>query len=577
MLDYSHLIKYMVLFSKEKLEHYVGEEILEQLVTDWEDSSQRAMTKNDLADMVLRLSGSAILKDVEFRKDILWHMEKENVDYIYKGLPEKKQKTDASIEDKIEGIVLQTWKESPSNNRLLEYLHIGQEVFLKKNIDDSVITIHQSASRFYELLDYQYVIKQRILNELNKNNQLTKMLVHMPTGTGKTKTMMHTLVHYYTFSLKKKGLIIWLAHTTELLQQAFDTFSQVWENLGDGEVISYKIWGNRNINEVKEFQGIMFCGIQKLQSIKQSQSEVFEKIVFSARLIVFDEAHKAAASETRELVDSLMVKKSGMQDRSLVGLTATPGRTTLTSDENKLLTNMFDRRMIGIDIDTITKMNLSEIEYINTKVTSNVIAYFQERKILSKLKKEQLTYDEDFSAEQLSKIKVSMTNNGYSDFNKKTLEIIGKNRNRNRAIMKKLRELAIQEKPTIVFACSVTHAKLLSYMLSLDNISNALVIGDMTPGEREKAIADFKDRNCAVNFLINFEVLTTGFDSTNIQCVFITRPTQSIVLYSQMLGRGLRGPKMGGNEECLLVDIKDNLGKYDADMAFNHFDAYWNS
>lgn len=577
MLDYSQLIKYMVLFSKEKLEHYVGEEILEQLVTDWEDSSQRAMTKNDLADMVLRLSGSAILKDVEFRRDILWHMEKENVDYIYKGLPEKKQKTDASIEDKIEGIVLQTWKESPSNNRLLEYLHIGREVFLRKNIDDSVITIHQSASRFYELLDYQYVIKQRILNELNKNNQLTKMLVHMPTGTGKTKTMMHTLVHYYTFSLKKKGLIIWLAHTTELLQQAFDTFSQVWENLGDGEVTSYKIWGNRNINEVKEFQGIMFCGIQKLQSIKQSQSELFEKIVFSARLIVFDEAHKAAASETRELVDSLMVKKSGMQDRSLVGLTATPGRTTLTSDENKLLTNMFDRRMIGIDIDTITKMNLSEIEYINTKVTSNVIAYFQERKILSKLKKEQLTYDEDFSAEQLSKIKVSMTNNGYSDFNKKTLEMIGKNRNRNRAIMKKLRELAIQEKPTIVFACSVTHAKLLSYMLSLENISNALVIGDMTPGEREKAIADFKDRNCAVNFLINFEVLTTGFDSTNIQCVFITRPTQSIVLYSQMLGRGLRGPKMGGNEECLLVDIKDNLGKYDADMAFNHFDAYWNS
>ena len=78
-----------------------------------------------------------------------------------------------------------------------------------------------------------------------------------------------------------------------------------------------------------------------------------------------------------------------------------------------------------------------------------------------------------------------------------------------------------------------------------------------------------------MNILINYEVLTTGFDSTNIRCVFITRPTQSIVLYSQMLGRGLRGPMMGGNEECLLVDIKDNLGRYDADMAFSHFDAYW--
>jgi hypothetical protein len=32
---------------------------------------------------------------------------------------------------------------------------------------------------------------------------------------------------------------------------------------------------------------------------------------------------------------------------------------------------------------------------------------------------------------------------------------------------------------------------------------------------------------------------------------------------------------MGGNEECLLIDIKDNLGRFDAEMAFNHFDSYW--
>lgn len=70
--------------------------------------------------------------------------------------------------------------------------------------------------------------------------------------------------------------------------------------------------------------------------------------------------------------------------------------------------------------------------------------------------------------------------------------------------------------------------------------------------------------------------LTTGFDSTNIECVFIARPTQSVVLYSQMLGRGLRGPQMGGNEECLLIDIKDNLKQYNEHMAFSHFSSYWN-
>ena len=97
----------------------------------------------------------------------------------------------------------------------------------------------------------------------------------------------------------------------------------------------------------------------------------------------------------------------------------------------------------------------------------------------------------------------------------------------------------------------------------------------MSPAERKNSISSFKDRENNVNIIINYGVLTTGFDSTNIECVFIARPTQSIVLYSQMIGRGLRGPKMGGNEECLLIDVKDNLNIYDEHMAFSKFDNYW--
>ena len=72
-----------------------------------------------------------------------------------------------------------------------------------------------------------------------------------------------------------------------------------------------------------------------------------------------------------------------------------------------------------------------------------------------------------------------------------------------------------------------------------------MIVGDMPAAERSIAITRFKDRKDKLNILINYEVLTTGFDATNIECVFITRPTQSVVLYSQMLGRGLRGPEMG--------------------------------
>ena len=84
-------------------------------------------------------------------------------------------------------------------------------------------------------------------------------------------------------------------------------------------------------------------------------------------------------------------------------------------------------------------------------------------------------------------------------------------------------------------------------MLKLENVPNVVIVGEMNPAERRMAIKKFKSKENDINIIINYGVLTTGFDSTNIQCVFIARPTQSIVLYSQMIGRGLRGPKMCGN------------------------------
>jgi len=76
--------------------------------------------------------------------------------------------------------------------------------------------------------------------------------------------------------------------------------------------------------------------------------------------------------------------------------------------------------------------------------------------------------------------------------------------------------------------------------------------------------------------LINYGILSTGFDAPNIGAVIITRPTSSMVLYSQMIGRGLRGPKVGGREECLLIDVKDNfIGYGDQQIMYDFFDGYW--
>lgn len=570
------LLKCMMNFPINKLHTYLGQDLVEQIMSEWEDVDAQALGKKRLSEMIFQLSGSTVFKNSNFRKDVLLHMDTADVDKIYSLLPTAKQHSAASTQDKANTISKLSWTDVPANVEFAKILGYDTSIFNIPQQDDTAITYHQAASRFYELLDYQFVIKQRVINELGKPYELKRMLVHMPTGTGKTKTMMHTLVHYFNFSMQNKGLVLWLAHTTELLQQAYDTFSAVWSHLGKGSVKTYKLWGTRTVANIEDaFDGIMFCGIQKLQAVKQSSPDLYERIINNVQLIVFDEAHKIAAKETKQTIDDLMIKKPNMPDRSLIGLTATPGRTTLSTAENDLLSNMFDKRVITIDVGVVNQVNYSKIDFLNHEQEDNIIHYFQNKKILSKICKERLTYAEEFTATELQQIKTAMTNNGYVDFNKKTLQMIGEKRSRNSAIMTKLRELAVNQTPTIVFACSVAHAKLLSFMLSLEDIPNGLVLGEMNPVDRANTIAAFKDRNNEMNILINYEVLTTGFDATNIKCVFITRPTQSIVLYSQMIGRGLRGPMMGGNEECCLIDIKDNLGKFDAEMAFNHFDSYW--
>jgi len=97
------------------------------------------------------------------------------------------------------------------------------------------------------------------------------------------------------------------------------------------------------------------------------------------------------------------------------------------------------------------------------------------------------------------------------------------------------------------------------------------VTGDQT---RVRVTSEFV--NGGVQILCNYGVLTTGFDAPKTDVVCIARPTKSPVLYSQMIGRGLRGPAVGGTENCTIVEVRDsflNLGTQDE--LYNHFNAYW--
>lgn len=567
------LKKYMMKFSTLQLKSYLGQDLIDSLL-EWNNGEEGFLSKSRLAEMALCVHGINLLKDKEFRKSLIGGMPEEAVKGFVAYLPHTDESNLKQIAIDVSNA---SWKKSDVNDYFLRVLgYNSEDIFEKKEDVGEAVESVESFDKFYELLDYQYIIRQRALNILTSPYGLRRFLIHMPTGTGKTKTATHIICHHYNYNLNKKGLIIWIAHTSELLQQAYDTFRGVWKNIGNGSINMYKLWGDYNIEDADNLNGFMVCGIQKLQSINNNNPELLDKLISQARLIVYDEAHKASAPETRQVVEKFMIRTSNSEDRALMGLSATPGKTTEDSFDNQLLVSMFGNKIIEIDTKLMNAVNMSAQEAINTPAEKDVIRYFQNRGVLSKIKKEELVYEEGLSDAEINKIKIVATANGYDDFSKAVLEKIGKNKSRNLRIMQRLRELNRDGIPTIVFACSVQHGQLLSAMLTLEDIPNALVVGNMSSKERAESIRRFKDREDKLNILINYEVLTTGFDATNIECVFIARPTQSVVLYSQMLGRGLRGPQMGGNEECLLIDVKDNLKQFNENMAFSHFANYWN-
>ena len=129
-------------------------------------------------------------------------------------------------------------------------------------------------------------------------------------------------------------------------------------------------------------------------------------------------------------------------------------------------------------------------------------------------------------------------------------------------------------KQVIVFAPTKDNALMLASLLRSRGVKAQAVTGDSSEKARKEAIDDF--RSGEINVLTNFGVLTTGFDAPAIEAVIVARPTTSVVLYSQMVGRGLRGPAMGGTDECTVVDVMDNIGVLPVfDEAFSFFTNFY--
>jgi len=107
----------------------------------------------------------------------------------------------------------------------------------------------------------------------------------------------------------------------------------------------------------------------------------------------------------------------------------------------------------------------------------------------------------------------------------------------------------------LIFAAGVQHARHVQQILTESGCECGFVSGETPPAERAATLERFKTGK--LKFLSNVNVLTTGFDAPNIDCVALLRPTNSPGLYYQMVGRGFR--LHPDKTDCLVLDFGGNI------------------
>ena len=111
---------------------------------------------------------------------------------------------------------------------------------------------------------------------------------------------------------------------------------------------------------------------------------------------------------------------------------------------------------------------------------------------------------------------------------------------------------------TVFFCVSVLHAEKMTQYLKQYGISSAVITGETPSKERSQTLADFESGK--IHALCNVGVLTEGWDAPRTDCIALLRPTQSVGLYVQMCGRGMRIHEDKNN--CLLLDYGENVARH---------------
>ena len=404
-----------------------------------------------------------------------------------------------------------------------------------ENINAQTITPAQGKNP-RQLYEHQEEALKR-LDIIDKKREFRTLLV-LPTGGGKTLTAAYWLLRNAVDNGKK---ILWLAHRYLLLEQAAEAFSRnaYTDIMVNRTVFNYRIVSGMHDRpiHIKNTDNIIIAG---KDSIIRSLDKLRDWLEDEDIYLVIDEAHHAVAKSYKKIIQYVADHARSMK---LLGLTATPFRTS--EDEQGALKQVFtDDIVYKTDLDALIKKGIlatPEFKKWNTNLQ------FTEHLGVKALK----------SIENLDMLPENIVND------------IAGSKERNRIIVDEYINNYEKYGPTIVFALNKSHAIALNALFNEKGkkygIRSEFIISsvqDMITGitvsneDNERKIEQY--RNGEIQVLINVNILTEGTDLPKTHTVFLTRPTVSTTLMTQMVGRALRGRKAGGTKEAYIVTFIDN-------------------
>lgn len=353
----------------------------------------------------------------------------------------------------------------------------------------------------YKLRPYQEDAVTSTVEHFKKRKD--PAVIVLPTGAGKSLVIAE-------LARIARGRVLCLAHVKELVEQNHDKYESYKLNAG---IFSAGL--NRKDKDNKVIFG-------SIQSIARAKDDFFKD--FS--LLVIDECHRVSLEGETQYHFVINKLRENNPDICILGLTATPyrlGMGWIYNYHHKGSMKTQEERFFKKCIYELPLSFMIKNKYLTPPIVidSPVACY-------------------DFSSLVPSRggaFSIGDIEELLSDQKRVTPGIIGH-----------IIEQTNERRGVMIFTSSVRHAREILSHLPPD--TSDIVTGETPDFERDQIIESFKNEK--LKFLVNVSVLTTGFDAPHVDLIALLRPTESVSLYQQIIGRGLR--LFEGKEDCLILD-----------------------